>query len=263
MHHGFSLVELSIVLVILGLLTGGILTGQNLIRAAELRSVTTQLTQIQTAIHTFRDRYLALPGDMPNATDFWGIEAGTTGNDDTCYLSESSGKPTCNGNGDGDIHKGYTGTGPHERGRLWQHLANAGLVEGSYTGTHVISGNNNRIGGENALAGKLANTHFNVAWLNMTVAHPGWFTLGEWHLIELTRDFDSPPEPVRDILTPQEAWNIDSKLDDGNPATGKVTAPKQGWILAPDCTTTNDPVTSLYNLDLNARACPIFFNGGF
>ena len=67
---GFSLVELSIVLVILGLLIGGILTGQSLIRAAELRSVTTQYQGYVTAVNTFRDKYFALPGDMPNAIDF-------------------------------------------------------------------------------------------------------------------------------------------------------------------------------------------------
>ena len=70
--QGFSLVELSIVLVILGLLTGGILTGQSLIRAAELRSVTTEFQKYQTAMMTFRDRYMALPGDMRNATAFLG-----------------------------------------------------------------------------------------------------------------------------------------------------------------------------------------------
>jgi prepilin-type N-terminal cleavage/methylation domain-containing protein len=74
-HHnkyqrGFSLVELSIVLVILGLLTGGILAGQSLIRAAELRSITTQFNQYVSATQSFRDKYMALPGDMPNATRF-------------------------------------------------------------------------------------------------------------------------------------------------------------------------------------------------
>ena len=52
MRSAFSLVELSIVLVILGLLTGGILTGQSLIRAAELRSVTSQMQQYRVAVYT-------------------------------------------------------------------------------------------------------------------------------------------------------------------------------------------------------------------
>lgn len=67
MTRGFSLVELSIVLVILGLLTGGILAGQSLIRAAELRSVTTEYGRWVTAMHSFRDKYMAIPGDMRDA----------------------------------------------------------------------------------------------------------------------------------------------------------------------------------------------------
>lgn len=57
--RGFSLVELSIVLVILGLLTGGILAGQSLIRAAELRAVSTEYSRYATAVQSFRDKYFA------------------------------------------------------------------------------------------------------------------------------------------------------------------------------------------------------------
>jgi prepilin-type N-terminal cleavage/methylation domain-containing protein len=71
MKKGFTLVELSIVLVILGLLAGGVLAGQSLIRAAELRSVTTQLEQYSTAIYAFRDRYFAIPGDEEFARRAW------------------------------------------------------------------------------------------------------------------------------------------------------------------------------------------------
>mgnify|MGYP001100732306 CR=1 FL=1 len=67
---GFSLVELSIVLVILGLLVGGILGGKSLIKAAELRSISTEQAQWNTAIKAFRDKYFMLPGDMNNATSF-------------------------------------------------------------------------------------------------------------------------------------------------------------------------------------------------
>ena len=65
--NAFSLVELSIVLAILGLLTGGILTGQTLIRAAELRAVSTEFQRYQSAVNTFRDKYFSLPCDIRNS----------------------------------------------------------------------------------------------------------------------------------------------------------------------------------------------------
>ena len=71
MRKGFSLVELSIVLVILGLLVGGVLSGQSLIRAAELRAATQEYQRYYTATQTFRDKYFAIPGDFNNAQAFW------------------------------------------------------------------------------------------------------------------------------------------------------------------------------------------------
>jgi prepilin-type N-terminal cleavage/methylation domain-containing protein len=77
MRHGLSMVELSIVLFIFGLLTGSILDGQSLIKAAEPRSLRTDISLYQSALFAFRDKYMALPGDMTNATSFWGTAVGT------------------------------------------------------------------------------------------------------------------------------------------------------------------------------------------
>lgn len=63
-HAGFTLLELSIVLIIIGLLVGGVLVGRSLIRAAELRATITQIEQLQTAVRTFQEKYNALPGDI-------------------------------------------------------------------------------------------------------------------------------------------------------------------------------------------------------
>lgn len=95
--------ELSIVLVILGLLTGGILAGQLLIRAAELRSVTTEYNRYVTAVQSFRDKYFALPGDMNNAAAFWGAADGSTGNTAACVTTASTSTATCNGDGNGIV----------------------------------------------------------------------------------------------------------------------------------------------------------------
>lgn len=66
-NRAFSLVELSIVLVILGLLTGGILTGQSLIESATMRRQLADIATLQSATLSFRDKYMAIPGDMPIA----------------------------------------------------------------------------------------------------------------------------------------------------------------------------------------------------
>jgi prepilin-type N-terminal cleavage/methylation domain-containing protein len=89
--RAFSLVELSIVLVILGLLVGGVLSGQSLIHAAELRAVTTEYQKYMTAVRSFKDKYFASPGDMNNATSLWGVAAGT-GNDNACKIFASTDK---------------------------------------------------------------------------------------------------------------------------------------------------------------------------
>lgn len=111
----------------LGLLTGGILTGQNLIRSAELRSMMSQFESINTSVMVFKNKYFAIPGDMTNATDFWGRASGTP-----CVDGQSTDSTvTCNGNGDGQLYSTYYDA---ESFLFWKHLSNAGLIEGSYTG---------------------------------------------------------------------------------------------------------------------------------
>ena len=93
MQRAFSLVELSIVLVILGLLTGGILAGQSLIRAAELRSVTNEFQRYIVATQSFRDKYFAAPGDITDAHRFW-TSAGGNGANAACQGAATSTLPT-------------------------------------------------------------------------------------------------------------------------------------------------------------------------
>ena len=235
--RGFSLVELSIVLVILGLLTGGILAGQNLIRAAELRAVTTEFNQYQTAVQTFRDKYFALPGDMRNAEDFWGtMSSGTCPN-----ATGGSGTQTCNGNGNGIIEESGAASQSNERFAFWKHLANAGLIEGSYTGIASVDGPADHVRGENAPASRLSSAGWAARYWEPRVSDSRLFA-GEYEHVLWVGAESSGNNGFNDaVFTPTEQWNLDTKMDDGLPAQGRLVVRDR----RNGCTTTADGATEL------------------
>lgn len=223
-NAGFSLVELSIVLVILGLLTGGILAGQSLIRAAEIRSVSTDSQRYQSSVQTFRDKYMAIPGDMRNAVRFWGAQSGSTadGVDSTCtsLTAAATGTATCNGNGNGQIAPNSVSE-CYETYRAWQHLANAGLVEGSYSGVGGPDGSCDGVTGVNTPRSRIANAGFymthSATWGVFAGAiKQNWVILGRERAAGLNNFAQDP------VISPEAAWNLDTKLDDGKPLTGNV-----------------------------------------
>src|SRR3981189_1761296 len=69
--QGFTLVEIAIVLVIIGVLLGGILKGQEMITQAKIKNVVADFSGISAAYHGYQDRYCAIPGDDPNAASRW------------------------------------------------------------------------------------------------------------------------------------------------------------------------------------------------
>jgi hypothetical protein len=151
-------------MVIVGLLTGGVLAGRSLIKAAELRSVSTEFMQYQTAVNVFQEKYNDLPGDMTNATEFWG-RADTGAFSGQCadpVNNAGSGTQTCNGNGNGKVGEWGTLVHPnnaiyYESYRFWQHLANAGLISGTFTGIHSTTQHAHAIIGENVPASSFPN----------------------------------------------------------------------------------------------------------
>src|SRR2546422_4494153 len=70
-RQGFTLVEIAIVLVIIGLLLGGILKGQEMITQAKIKNVIADFSGVSAAYHGYQDRYRAIPGDDPNAGTRW------------------------------------------------------------------------------------------------------------------------------------------------------------------------------------------------
>jgi len=110
---GFTLIEIAIVLVIIGLLLGGVLKGQELITGARVRNLISQQDGIKAAFFGFQDRFRALPGDY--------AAAGTSING-----------VTINGDGNGRI-EGPNTPGTYETLLAWNHLTAAGFLNGSYT----------------------------------------------------------------------------------------------------------------------------------
>jgi len=113
-QNGFTLVEIAIVLVIIGLLLGGILKGQQLINSARVRNIADTNSGIQAAYYGFLDRYRQVPGDMPAA-------AATT----------AIGLPVNNGgNGNGRVDQQDFG----EASAMWEQLSQSDFIQGNYTG---------------------------------------------------------------------------------------------------------------------------------
>lgn len=100
-RHGFTLIELSLVLVIIGLLVGGVLAGKALIQQAEIRAAASSLENLETAYRTFQLKYNCIIGDCPNATDFFGMNYVVV----AAGCPPSGGAGNGNGNGDGFIDK--------------------------------------------------------------------------------------------------------------------------------------------------------------
>lgn len=244
----FSLVELSIVLVILGLLVGGILGGQSLIRAAELRAVNTEYEQWRVAMNTFRQRFNAWPGDFNKATQFWGAASGTCtvsgGND---WL-EGNGKTTCNGDGNGEISR-------EESLIFWQHLANAGLVGGSYNG-RAGTGVSVYVPGENIPVSKAGG-----AWmLRSNTGSRGYTDWQSAYVNALVLGMHDSYGYFRGVLRPEDLWGIDTKMDDGLPHSGEVQAYLSSSHIA-DCATGISGSVE-YNLASDQGVCGVSLSIG-
>lgn len=203
-QQGFTLVEIAIVLVIIGLLLGGILKGQEMITQAKIKNVIADMSGVSAAMYGYQDRYRALPGDDKNALTRW-----------------TSGTGTASGDGNGVITGVYTvdvtaaGTGvvmANEAGFFWHHLRLAGFISG--TGReqpfNAVSG---KLGVQTSDGSDPAAAPFAVGVLSDGLGTPTKFT-------SLMLCSANLPDKI--------AISVDSQTDDGVGTTGTVRGQKQG-----------------------------------
>jgi prepilin-type N-terminal cleavage/methylation domain-containing protein len=192
--QGFSLIELAIVIVIMGLLVASITVGKDLIKASELRGLISQIYGFDMQISTFRSKYNALPGDIKNAN--------------------KRGLGVNNGDGDGMIEDGTDDTTPdstaYEISYFWEHLNKAGFADGAYDG--------------DPLNGAVGETFPRAKHGGGIVAYgvdgKNYFHIG------IDDSANGSPKTLKFVnsFIPEDAYSIDYKLDDGFPLKGKVVA---------------------------------------
>jgi prepilin-type N-terminal cleavage/methylation domain-containing protein len=228
---GFTLIEMSIVLVIIGLIVGGVLVGQDLIRAAYVRAQISQIEKFNTAVNTFYGKYQALPGDM-NATtasaNGFATRPGTAGLGDGNGIIE--------GNAFGGNRGVYETQG--ETLMFWSDLTyangmNINLIEGSFQ-TATFAGNYTATGtqlNQYFPAAKIGRGNYIYAWSG------GWGTnmlnydgRNYYGLSAITAIEEGYVMPSNPGLTVAEAYRIDSKMDDGLPQSGRVMAIYIDWF---------------------------------
>lgn len=240
-NAGFTLVELAVVLAIVGLLAGGVMVGRSLIERSRIASVGRDLVQYGSAIDQFRTRFRAWPGDMANAQNYWGVDP------DGCptHTNRVPKKETCNGNGDQQI---YAYEGLH----AWQHLADAELVNGIYTGVGGSGGPNHTVAGENIPASRIPLTAYALfsshsGSLFPSIVDKNSIMFGKQ---TLSTGNNGP------ALSPANAYALDIKLDDGKPGLGNI----QQWLNSyrANCIS-DDTIDATYTLTEPGLTCQILY----
>jgi prepilin-type N-terminal cleavage/methylation domain-containing protein len=230
---GFTLIELSIVLVIIGLIVGGVLVGQDLITSASIRKQISQLSEVETSINVFRIKYDELPCDFSKATQFFGT-------------TDSKGYIVGNGNGNGKIVSSISvyapsdnlsapatefryGIPPNEVQEVFHHLVLSGLINydittpSQYTSTLQAGLPKSTLNDSGALivtdidGGRIPN--FATGTAILIGANNTWNSRFGSTRIYYTIGFLGNNIPM---VPPKIGQQLDSKIDDGISTSGSV-----------------------------------------
>ena len=197
--RGFTLIEAAIVFIVMALLLGAVLKGQELITAARVHDLIRHQEQHKTAFLAFVQRYSYPPGDYPRAAStIKGVAAGPCGN------------PNADGNGDGNQYIDPAGS---EHTLAWEHLSRAGFLTAGYTCATTVS-----------TATSPVNRYEQPIEMVFDANFAG--TTKSRHNIKTGLRIPAP------LLA-----EMDRKIDDGTATTGEFRAALNASITATDCYT--------------------------
>jgi prepilin-type N-terminal cleavage/methylation domain-containing protein len=239
-ERAFTLVEIAVVLVIIGLIVGGILVGRDLIETAKERNLITQIQQYNTAVRVFQTKYdKHLPGDIPPAiASQFGLFA----------LTGAFAGTASHGDDNGQIDNPVTDCA--EVALFWRHLSDANLVNGVYatngnaalsattdhpTGTFTSTADLNQLFPSTRFG---ASTYIEAATDNganfSSMANKNFFYV---YVAPTPNQLDVDCTPgIGYGFTPNELYAMDKKMDDGMPNTGNVIGAANGagnWATTP------------------------------
>ena len=231
---GFTLIELSIVLVVIGLVVGGVLAGKEMIEAAKARRQVSQMAEYTQAMYAFRNKYDALPGDL---TDTQVSQFGFSSRTESAY----------NGNGVIDDVNGNSGFIGWNFESLFfaMDLGAAGLVPFQAAYAYPPSIGQFPSLASNPAAGMIASSLNGVVWMCLCIYDGG-------HINDTIQPFAGVP-----VVPVALAFGVDAKMDDGIPGTGSVRAAKNVVGMPTDdtppaCVTSSS--ATAYNID-DGTAC--------
>ncbi|HEU5046332.1 MAG TPA: type II secretion system protein [Rickettsiales bacterium] len=254
---GFTLVEMSIVLVVIGMLIGGVFAGKALVRQSQINSAVTAAQTYISTIASFKQKYNELPGDMADAQSYWGTASSAC---PPTYASPLTGTATCNGDGNGEIGvTGAWGSANYEMFLVWHHLANAQMIQGFYNGAPGSAGSLDHIVGMNCPESKLSGGGYGIGFLGIQKNATYWFD-GNWGHQIVLGGYQSNNWPSGGLITSPEALAIDTKYDDGRPATGVISTVKPAGM---SCASSSNAGSAVYDITQTGNTCALLFTTGY
>ncbi len=242
-QKGFTLVELAIVMIIIGLLIGGVLKGEELIENAQVAAVITEIKGFDASLSIFRDTYAGFPGDLPQP----GVRVAG------CVSA------LCIVAGDGNNRIGANNlfavtVSPSENLTAWAQLEASGILA-------AVDGTANVVFGQGLPQSAFDTGGYQISFFGGGVVGGNLFRSA--HYFQLTSVVAAANAAGSEFMVSSQVARIDRKLDDGNPVTGYVreVSPNVG-AAATDCRTTNVAATSLYNEADNPATCALIIRTG-